>query len=392
MNDKVITCSFIALCTLSFLALCNVAIFFNFYDHLLDIGIESKKAGFLVGLSSLSAVVLYITASTKITLGNARKLIITGMILLALCGVLYQFANSFWSIALLRICNGSGMFLVMASCMVMLVANIPPEQSGFAFSIYSVALLAPYSVVPAFIEFIHPWITQPTKIYMLIGILLLPSLLLLPFIRSSKHRDTGPSRATTFSASSSIRKNIFQKPVLSILLVNTVYFTLFSGLFYLFKGFAESKGILNAGYFFTIQMGVMVLIRIVAGKVFDSFSKTILVCVSLILTAFSFFLLTILPSSNWIFPTAIIFGLGMGFTVPPLNALMFLVAEPQYRGFNSNMMMLTVQMGTFLGPFCGAIAIDAGGYNFFLISASVLTLCGSIFFLLVNPSKSVLTK
>lgn len=379
LKNKVITISFVALCTLTFLALCNVALFFNFHSYLLSIGIESTEAGFLVGLSSLSAVVLYTTASTKITLENARKLIVLGITLLTTCGVLYQFAHDFWSIALLRMCNGGGMFLVMASCMVILVANMPPSRSGFAFSIYSVALLAPYSVVPAFTELMQPWVTEPTTLYMFVGILLLPSLLLLPCIKV--HQQKTKQHQLNHLATASIKKNLFQRSVLSILAINALYFTLFSGLFYLFKGYAESQGISNSGYFFTIQMGVMVIIRSVAGKVFDTFSKKSLVCVSLALTAFSFVLLTILPSEKWIFLTAIMFGVAMGFTVPPLNALMFLVAKPQYRGFNSNMMMLTVQVGTFLGPFCGAIAIEFGGYTFFLLSAALLTLGGSLFFM-----------
>lgn len=391
MNNKVITYNFIALSLLSFLVLCNVAIFFNFHHYLVGIGIESKTSGFLVGLSSLTAVIFYATMSARVTLANANKSIVMGILMLVACGFSYQFAHTFWSIFLIRVVNGSGAFFVMAGCMVMLVSIIPPKKSGFAFSIYSVALLMPYSLIPAFTELVKPWVSDPPKLYMVTASMLLPSLLLLPFMSIKKGVPKKP-RLTTFSATSSVKKNLLQKPVLAVLLVNGVYFTLFAGLFFLFRGFADSRGIADPGFFFTVQMAVMVFIRIVAGKIFDTFPKTLLVSISLIFTALSFVLLLIMPNPSWIFAIAVIFGLGMGFTVPPLNALMFLVAKPEFRGFNSNMMMLTVHLGTFLGPFIGSMAIDFGGYNFFLASACILTLCGSIFFYIADPSKHVVVE
>ena len=60
-------------------------------------------------------------------------------------------------------------------------------------------------------------------------------------------------------------------------------------------------------------------------------------------------LLTLVRNAAWILPVAAVFGLGMGLCVPPLNSLMYLVTEPKHRGFNANMMMLSIHFGTFLG-------------------------------------------
>lgn len=177
-----------------------------------------------------------------------------------------------------------------------------------------------------------------------------------------------------------------------MLLVNSIYFTLFTGLFYLFKGFALSRGVANPGFFFTVQMGVMVMLRLSGGYLFDRISKVLLVTLSMGITGLSFLLLYLMPSPSWTLYIAIIFGLGMGLCIPPLNSLMYLIAEPEFRGYNANMMMLTVHLGTFTGPFVGSMIITYGGYNTFLISAALLTICAALLLVKANPEKEIRKK
>lgn len=396
MQSKVLTFKFLSLCSLTFLALCNVSTFYNFHLYLLGIGIDSKKAGFLIGLYPLTGMFLYATMSQRINLGNAYRLMFTGIMIVAGCSIAYTFTKDFWSLALVRMLNGAGLFMLMASCMVVLVSIIPAEQSGRAFSIYSVALLAPYSIMPAVSEMIQPLVSSPTTLYMLTGLMLLPSAFLLQFLqvggRALHKRDT--DNVTTKNEESHLLdgkvNNVLRKPVLSILLVNGIYFTLFSGLFYLFAGFAVSKNLSDPGFFFTIQMGVMVAIRLLGGKIFDIFSKVVLVSVALLITGIGFLLLYFLPA--WAFTIALVFGIGMGLCIPPLNSLMYLVSKPKYRGYNANMMMLAVHFGSFSGPFLGALVIDGGGYELFMLLAALMTMFGALFFAVANPARDIGSK
>jgi predicted MFS family arabinose efflux permease len=145
MKHGVLNLKFISLCGLTFLPLCCVTVFFVFHGYHLSLGFETKTAGFLISLYSLSAMSLYASVSQRITLANAYRAMVTGAVLLAGCAIAYRFASEFWMLAGVRMVHGAGVFLIMASCMVVLVSVIPAEQSGYAFSLYSVALLAPYS-------------------------------------------------------------------------------------------------------------------------------------------------------------------------------------------------------------------------------------------------------
>ena len=133
----------------------------------------------------------------------------------------------------------------------------------------------------------------------------------------------------------------------------------------------------------------MVAIRLVGGGIFDTFSKVGLVSISLLVTGAGFVLLYFLVDPDWILYIAVVFGIGMGLCTPPLNALMYLVTKPEYRGYNANMMILAIHLGTFAGPFFGSWIIQTGGYDMFLMIAIMITLCGAGFFVVANPAKTI---
>ncbi len=390
-KDNLLTFDFLSLCFITFAAVCNVSVFYNFHLYLQGIGLSGKEAGFIIGLYSLSAMALYVTASQLIRLDKAINCMSAGVLLVVGCGVSYLVAEQFWALVIVRIINGMGMFLVMASCMVMLVAIIPQEKSGLAFSLYSVALLLPYSIMPAVSEVLMPLLHKPTIIYMLTACLLLLAAFLVVSLRTrmrNRFLDQEKKREEVLCKNAE-RKNLISKPILAILLVNGIYFIIFSSLFYLFEGFAVEKGMKNPGFFFTTQMGVMIAIRLFVGRIFDIFSKVSLVAIALVITGTGFVLLRVMPNQTWLLPIAVLFGVGMGLCVPPLNSLMYLNTRPQYRGYNANMMMLVLHLGSFMGSFFGSWIIDFGGYDQFLTIAAGIAVSAAGFFLIVNPAKGI---
>ncbi|MDJ0784235.1 MAG: MFS transporter [Desulfosarcinaceae bacterium] len=383
---------FIWLCSVTFLAVCNVAVFYNLHLYLAGLGFHGRRAGFLIGLYSLSAMLLYLLASKSIRPANAVGCMAAGIFVVLACGFGYLAADQYWTLALVRLVNGIGIFLVMAACMVVLVATIPPERTGSAFSLYSVALLSPYALMPTMTEQILAPVMAPNQIYLATACCLVPILAALPRIGrhiGAHHRDAAlPNRQDVEAGGR--HRNLLRKPVLSILVANTLYFIVFSGLFFLFKGLAVERGVSHPGRFFSIQMGIMIAIRLMGGRLFDRYSKVGLVTVAMLITAAGFLLLWGITDPVWTFALAVVFGIGMGLCVPPLNSLMYLVSAPHHRGYNANMMMLSIHLGTFAGPFLGAWIIGNSGYDRFLLMGAVVTLGGALFFALVNPARNLI--
>jgi len=367
--------SFIVLCIIVFLAVCNVAIFFNLQLHLQELGFRKSVSGLLVSLYSVAAIVLYATASFSINERNALKVMRTGILLTLISGLLYPLASGFAFLALLRIVQGTGIFTILAPAMVILVRIIPRNRSGTAFSYYSIALLLPYSILPTVSESLLPLLTDPTWLYAGASLLMLPSLALSVILQRlcSLEHEEGQQKTPTTSALNLIRE-LRHPNLMTILFVNCAYFMIFSSLFFLMKDIGATRGIQELGFFFSIQMGVMICIRLFGSSIFDTLSKTRIVTSSLLLTAGGFVMLLSFHSPVSLYPIAALFGLGMGLCVPPLNSLMYLSTRTENRAFNANMMMLSLHFGTFCGPFVGSIVAESFGYQVFLFLAAAGTL------------------
>jgi len=78
-KNNLLNFEFISLCIITFLTLCNVAVFYNFHLYLVKIGLSGKEAGFIIGLYSLTAMLLYISLSRHINIQNAFKCMLAGI-------------------------------------------------------------------------------------------------------------------------------------------------------------------------------------------------------------------------------------------------------------------------------------------------------------------------
>lgn len=76
------------------------------------------------------------------------------------------------------------------------------------------------------------------------------------------------------------------------------------------------------------------------------------------------------------FTAAVLLGIGMGVGSPPLNAFLFELFEPRFKGLNANPMMLLLQGGNMLGPIVGGAAVAAWGYDGFLLVGAVACALG----------------
>ncbi|WP_027723278.1 MFS transporter [Maridesulfovibrio zosterae] len=392
-KDHLPVFEFIILCTVVFMGVCNVSVFYSFHVYMQDLGFSKSISGIVISLYSLSSMIMYGVASSSITVRNTYRLMFVGMGLLILCGLAYIQVTSLWALVLIRVVQGIGVFLFLAPCMTLLVSMISPENSGSAFSLYSTALLLPYSLMPYLSERLSVYIANPSWLYAGTAGLMPLAFLLALFLRyrigllkAGADHNLLPSKISTRESYSNLKRvHIF-----NVLAANGVYFITFSGLFFMFQDYAYSRGIGNAGYFFSMQMGIMIAIRFFGGTVFDRFSKVMLIFTAFIFTSAGFLFLMNLNDESLILPVATIFGIGMGLSSPALNSLMFTVSEPEYRSFNANMMMLTVHLGSFLGPLMGGVMVDLLGYEGFLWIAVLGTAGAAVVFTFVSrQSESV---
>ncbi len=375
---KLLSFDFLGLCLVTFVAFCNLAVFYNLFTYLRTLAIPADLCGFLIGSYSLTGMAIYLLLSPFLTAVNAPRTMLAGMAVLAVCGIGYLFIHSFWGLLGLRIMNGFGQSLMGAGAMALFVSVIPQEKSGQAFAIYSVAMLLPYGIVPAVMDLLVAFIPTPPHGYAAATVTLLPAAGVVWQIRRRHRMVLNVGEKKYVPSWQDIRADVTQLPVALLILLNMINLINWSSIFYLFKGFADQQGVANVGSFFAVQMGLMIVLRLLAGKLFDAVDKAWLVASTFAVVALGYLALDHLPGV-WAIPLiALLFGLGMGMGQPSLYGLMFEVSAPRFRALNANLMLFAVQAGFFLGPALGGALVARRGYHGYFLSSIGLMLVASL--------------
>lgn len=368
-----LTFRFLALCLFTLLAYCNISVFYSLYLHLGALGITQAQRGPIIGASSLATILCFLFASPWLNARNAPLWIFAGIGLLLCCGGGYLLAREPGELLALRLLNGAGVYLLSAPAMTLLVAHIAPERSGQAFGLYSVSALLPYSVVPALFDRINPLLPNPAWGYAIMSLALVPAAFInFVLLRQGpqehpSHALTAPSHRASLAATlSSTWENLRRARTSLLLAINAVYYLNFAALFFLSKSLFESRGLGGVGLFFSIQTALMIVIRLSAARLFDVVDRLGLIVWCYAFTALGFALLWAAHGIELEVCAALVLGLGMGVGPPSLNGLMYAISEPKLRGVNSNLMTMALQMGSFLGPILGGLAVGAIGYAGFL--------------------------
>jgi MFS family permease len=391
---RLLSFEYIGLLGIILLVFCNIAVFYNLYNYLGTLGIPGDLRGLLIGVFSLISMPLFLFASPFINHRNAPILMLVGLFALASCGIAYLFVDTFWGMLVLRSLNGASMFCMSASSLALLVWVIPEEKSGQGFAFYSSAILIPYALVPMVIDALEPWISSPAHTYAVMAALLLPAAVVVLVVMKRQREQERGMEKPRMPSWAAIRGNITRGPVAVMLAAQCFYFMNFSGLFFLFKGFAVNIGLSNVGYFFGVQMLLMLAIRTLGSGVFDRINKGVLLDLSFFMTAMGYLALSFTTTTTPIIPIALLFGIGLGLGYPALNSLMFLYSEPRFRALNANLMMLALHMGYFIGPILGGSLVNHTGYTGFLLTWMALNL-GALTFcalLLRDPNAVKRTK
>ena len=359
--ESLVTKEFVALNAIIFLAFCNIAVFFQFHQYLGDLGISPDYFGALIGLFSVSVLAIRPIISPWIHRDNAKRwiLISCGGVIISL--FLYNAANDFWSMALVRLVHGAAYVVLATAALNRMVEAIPANKSAQAFGLISVVTLLPYAVIPPFLGPLISWAGAFDRVLDLSALAMFLAFPLLFFVENK------PLEQTDFRDNSiglsELKENLADPRVIVLLLLSLLVWTSFTPVFYFLNGYAEKLGIENAGWFFTISTLMEITVRIVAGHLFDRVNKWLLLLAAIAWLGAGNFALAAYPGAGTFYCMSVWLGIGWGVTMPVLSGLVFDVSKPKLRAFNTNLAMEMFQAGFFVGPVLGGAILVAWGYS-----------------------------
>ncbi len=375
-RESLITKEFLALNFIMFLTYCNIAVFFQLHEYLGTLPIPRQSFGVLIALFALTAMLIRPIISPFLNPWNAKRWIAISAFLVVISLALYDVADSFWSMAAVRLFHGAVHTVLATAVLSRMVGCIPKERSGQAFGLIFVIILLPYAVIPPVLE---PLSRLLGGFRHVLGASALAMFLVFPLLwLMDKNPVDGPEAQGARIGLRELFGNLKDYRILIMLFLAVVVWTCFTPVFYFLKGYGDKIGIQNPGWFFTLSTVTEIVVRLMAGPVFDKFNKPRLLTGSLLWLGVGYFVLSNVRDEGLFYAMGLLLGIGWGIVMPLLSSLTFDFSEPRFRAVNSNLTMQMFQVGFFVGPVLGDVILMHGGYSALYYGCGGFTLLGVI--------------
>jgi MFS family permease len=286
----------------------------------------------------------------------------TGALLYAIISIAYLFAPPFWPFLVVRIFHGVGVALYSTASFT-LVANISPEahrgQSLSYFFLtynFSIALAPPLGM----------FLINHFGFAILFMVCFALSLCALFAAHQLRRRYVLPLQDPSVEDGFLLSRKAFPPSM-----INFFHFFTWGVLTAFFPLYAIDHGVANPGFFFTTVASVLILDRLLGGKIFDLYSRERIILPCLFAYIISMFALAFSKTLPMFIVVAVIWGIGNAFFFPSLVAYVLdrvgSSPGPAMGTFTSVM-----DLGWILGPVIVGVILHVATYQIMFLCLALM--------------------
>lgn len=140
------------------------------------------------------------------------------------------------------------------------------------------------------------------------------------------------------------------------------------------------RGIPDPGFYFTVVAVSSITIRVLSGRLADTFGRTATIVPGMLFTAAGIFLVGRASSIETLALAGLVYGVGSATAIPGLQALAIDVAGSDRRGAAMATFWATIDVGVCIGSVSAGQVAAAVGYGEAFTAASVAPLVGLVLF------------
>lgn len=377
--QKLLSRDFVLLFLMAMCSNSYIAVYYCFEQWMEGLAISPHWRGLL--LSSLFAMILVFRPLTSVFMLRHGKLwpMTISLFVATLVMVVYPFVTPASAIPLIlvaRLSQGVALAVYSACTVGVLVQCIPPGQSARGFAIFSLTMLLPYSIIPAISEKLLPVVGGEANLFASMGLLGLPSFLMLALMTSRLRKPEIPPQDKTPASKGAFLHSVTHSGLAWVYL-SCLFFSMTTVLAIFFmKGLCGVTGERPALFFSTYSVTI-ILVRVFGSHLMDTLPRhKVSVTCALVL---ALCMLGYAQGSPSLFiPLSCVYGLSLGLLYPLLAAAVYDRSTPATRSVNSNVMMATFDASGMLAPILGGMVISEGfGYRgVFVAAALTVSTCG----------------
>jgi len=346
-KEKLLTKNFILT------SLSTFTIFTSFYFllvtlpiYILKIGGSESEIGLIIGVFTISAVLLRPFIGRELDRHGRKKILLAGSLVFLFSMILYDFTTDVISLLLLRVLHGLGWGAATTAASTIIADIVPASRRGEAMGVFGMASNVAMAIGPALSIMLLNSSSFHTLFAVTSVIAFISLLLVLPISEIRVERPKTP----LFS-----KEALFPSAIMFAVAVTYGSIVSFLALF------AQKQGISNPGIFFTLFALTLILVRTFAGKFSDRKGRNFVIVPGLLLITSGLWVLGAATSLQFFLAAALLYGLGFGIVHPALMAL--LVDRVSERGRGSAMGTFTAafDLGIGAGSIIMGLALQSAG-------------------------------
>ncbi|QGG49041.1 MFS transporter [Heliorestis convoluta] len=403
--EKLWTKDFILICV------ANLFMFTSFYFLLPTLPIfvtenlqgNESHVGYIIGILSLTAVLVRPFAGYLLDQIGRKKVLLLALLAFSFATIAYHFVTAIVALFILRALHGLTWGFTTTGTGTVAADVIPPkrrgeglgyyglsntlamavgpllglyilDQAGFGFlfsSAFALALFAFFAMTALSYQDVHakPSLEKSTNLE--------------KPLTSTEDQAEKTEEATKTEKTASAKEarksqrtisidSFFERRVLS--LSGIMFFTAFvyGGIVSFITLFGKEIGIVNAGTYFLIYAVALMVVRPIAGKIFDREGPQRIMTVGFVALLLSFLLLFMAQGMTLFVLSALFMGLGFGIVQPSILAIAINRVEPHRRGATNGTLFSAFDLGIGFGSIILGMLSEMVGL------ATMYLICGLI--------------
>ena len=369
-NEKLFTKNFILT------SLSTVTIFTSFYFllvtlpiYILKLGGSESEIGLIIGVFTISAVVLRPFIGRELDSRGRKKILLAGSLVFLLSMLLYNYTTSVTSLLLLRVFHGLGWGAATTAGSTLIADIAPPSRRGEAMGIFGMASNVAMAFGPALSIMLLDSSNFPALFAVSASIALVSLLLVLPISETIVVHPKNPlfSKEALFPSAMMFTVSLTYGSIVSFLSL-----------------FARKQGITNPGIFFTVFAITLIIVRALAGRLSDIKGRNFVIVPGMVMITAGLWVLSTASSLSAFLISAFLYGMGFGFVHPSLMALLVDRVTEKTRGSAMGTFTAAFDLGIGTGSIVLGIVLQFYGFGIMYLLGGAIVLLGAVFFMFGN--------
>lgn len=330
----------------------------------------------VISLFALSAIVTRIFAGAWLKRGRTALILLLGLTVYMLATASYYAAGTLALFLLIRILYGIGFGVSSTAFGTMVSDIIPIRRMGEGMGYFGLSTSLSMSAAPV----IGLWLLGSYGFGTLILVSALLAILIIPLSLLIRSTPAAPKPVSAPSPAADPDTRGTYKQVALPCFLNMLLSITYGGLISYLALFGKEVHIGNVGWFFLCNAGAVLLVRPVAGKIFDKKGHIAVLPPGALMVAVGLVLLSYTSSMTGLLASALCYGIGYGILQPSLQAWTVKQVSPEMRGTANGTFYNSIDLGIALGSLLlGGIASGTSYSTMYLLSALAMLLFLAIY-------------